>query len=613
MGTTIVLTSGNGGSGNNYTSTLFDDDADQSITEGSAPFTGTYSPEDAFANMIHENPNGNWILYIYDDFPADAGTLNSWSLIILGADILPPPNPPENVTTYPGDGQATVSWNSSSLADSYSIYYSTVSPVDIIPGNLVDTVVDPPSPYDHTGLINETIYYYIIVAHNTSGDSLPSEEVTVYPSPPGIGEWLIMVYLDADNNLEDAGIDDFNEIEYGLYNLHPAIRAQVKILVLFDRIDNYDSSNGDWTTTRVYDVQPDNNMAIINSTQLQGWWGPGETELNMGNPQTLENFITFAQTGNTYVNHAIVIWNHGGGVRNTVQSKPASMKAIAWDDTDGGDALFLDEVQQAIGAKYNSSNKLSIIGMDACIMGQIEVAYEFRNMVEYMSFSPDFESWDGWDYEGLISGMTSTMTPEEFATIMVTTYHDSTSGIFDKQTQTAVNLAFIQNLKDKVDLLAIAMASENKKSDLESIRSETLNYTGGDATAYPYYALGDFANRIIENTSHGFSQTPLKDTAADVLDAIGQTVVYVYASPDKGNYYGPGATVKRGLGIFFSKSTSSYVINGQWYTALDSIGVYGIDYGFIDFAAVNDNDTVENWKELMEFWYDSAENNADSW
>ena len=28
-----------------------------------------------------------------------------------------------------------------------------------------------------------------------------------------IADWTFMVYLDADNNLEDAGIDDMNEME----------------------------------------------------------------------------------------------------------------------------------------------------------------------------------------------------------------------------------------------------------------------------------------------------------------------------------------------------------------------------------------------------------------
>ena len=54
-GETLVLSDSNGGSQNNYTNTVFVDGA-PSITTGSAPFTGTFSPEgctfaDAFAGV----------------------------------------------------------------------------------------------------------------------------------------------------------------------------------------------------------------------------------------------------------------------------------------------------------------------------------------------------------------------------------------------------------------------------------------------------------------------------------------------------------------------------------------------------------------------------------
>ena len=35
------------------------------------------------------------------------------------------------------------------------------------------------------------------------------------PSIPNVPEWTVMVYLDADNNLESAGINDINEMGNG--------------------------------------------------------------------------------------------------------------------------------------------------------------------------------------------------------------------------------------------------------------------------------------------------------------------------------------------------------------------------------------------------------------
>ena len=100
MGTTLDLSSDNGGAGDNYTNTVFDDNAGSSIVSGSAPFTGSYIPEggDFETAFLNEPVNGNWTLSICDDAGGDVGTLNSWS-ITFG-----PYAPPPMLTTVCGAG-----------------------------------------------------------------------------------------------------------------------------------------------------------------------------------------------------------------------------------------------------------------------------------------------------------------------------------------------------------------------------------------------------------------------------------------------------------------------------------------------------------------------------
>jgi subtilisin-like proprotein convertase family protein len=80
-GTAWELTSDNGGSGDNYTNTMFVDGA-PSITTGAAPFTGTFQAEQGpFATGFDgDNAGGLWTLSICDDAGGDVGTLNSWSI-----------------------------------------------------------------------------------------------------------------------------------------------------------------------------------------------------------------------------------------------------------------------------------------------------------------------------------------------------------------------------------------------------------------------------------------------------------------------------------------------------------------------------------------------------
>jgi subtilisin-like proprotein convertase family protein len=79
-GATIVLSSGNGGVGANFTNTIFDDEAPVSITAGTAPFTGRFKPEQPLSSFDTKSVNGNWVLKIQDSVISQSGTLNDWCL-----------------------------------------------------------------------------------------------------------------------------------------------------------------------------------------------------------------------------------------------------------------------------------------------------------------------------------------------------------------------------------------------------------------------------------------------------------------------------------------------------------------------------------------------------
>lgn len=80
-GIEINLFSGIGGGDDNFTNTCLNQSAPSSINTASSPFTGTFKPQESLGNLNNNtNGNGNWTLRILDTYPADAGTLNSWSI-----------------------------------------------------------------------------------------------------------------------------------------------------------------------------------------------------------------------------------------------------------------------------------------------------------------------------------------------------------------------------------------------------------------------------------------------------------------------------------------------------------------------------------------------------
>ncbi len=99
----LVLAAANGGAGDNFSNTIFSDQAATSITAGTAPFTGQFKPKggavecfaagtpaSTFADIGGGNiiPNGTWTLRVLDNSSSDLGTLNDWSISFTGSESI---------------------------------------------------------------------------------------------------------------------------------------------------------------------------------------------------------------------------------------------------------------------------------------------------------------------------------------------------------------------------------------------------------------------------------------------------------------------------------------------------------------------------------------------
>jgi subtilisin-like proprotein convertase family protein len=87
--TRVELFTDVGGSGDNFTNTILDDEATVSISAGTPPFQGRFRPEGSLSGFDGKAANGLWQLEVTDSRRRDKGTLVSWSLIISTA----PPSP----------------------------------------------------------------------------------------------------------------------------------------------------------------------------------------------------------------------------------------------------------------------------------------------------------------------------------------------------------------------------------------------------------------------------------------------------------------------------------------------------------------------------------------
>lgn len=82
VGTTVTLSNRNGGRGHNFINTVFDDEAATAIGSSSAPFTGSFRPDQLLSAFDGQDAFGVWTLRVADRAARDVGSINRWGIDI---------------------------------------------------------------------------------------------------------------------------------------------------------------------------------------------------------------------------------------------------------------------------------------------------------------------------------------------------------------------------------------------------------------------------------------------------------------------------------------------------------------------------------------------------
>jgi subtilisin-like proprotein convertase family protein len=124
-GLVLELSTENGDSDDNYLGTVFSDNASVFITDGAPPFSGNFKPEGRITNLLPpysngpapgthnfantfngSNADGDWTLFISDNYSNDVGRLINWSITFNNGSAAPAANagPDQSICA----GQSTV-------------------------------------------------------------------------------------------------------------------------------------------------------------------------------------------------------------------------------------------------------------------------------------------------------------------------------------------------------------------------------------------------------------------------------------------------------------------------------------------------------------------------
>jgi len=255
--------------------------------------------------------------------------------------------------------------------------------------------------------------------------------------------------------------------------------------------------------------------------------------------------------------YALVLWNHGtgwkeddiyhvahsAGIRASVRGrsidplvrgfaerakrpplfaptiKSILARGIAYDDT-SSDFLDNAEMQQAIQSALGVAHveKLALLGFDACLMNMLEVAYQLRDVAQFVVGSQETEPGRGWPYGAIMAELVRRPDQDtaELSSVIVEKYLASYDPL-ENITQSALDLGHVQEVVAALNEMCdyIIQNQEDCKLAIGRAGRRAQSYTDPD-----YKDLYDFCRLVAE---HGPNALKLKARAVmDLLAPPGQ-------------------------------------------------------------------------------------------
>lgn len=202
-------------------------------------------------------------------------------------------------------------------------------------------------------------------------------------------------------------------------------------------------------------------------------WG----QASMGNPESLEEFLSYGLTEYPADRMIVVLWDHGAG----------SEGGVCFDETADDDSLTVTEIDGVLNSVEDSvpDCHINIFGCDACMMATYEMAAMLsHHNIGYYVASEELEPGTGWDYTAwldLLKQDPDIADPDLCGAIVESFMETGLSNDPDDYlTLSAVKLSEVAALESSMEKFAAIMAGQVQGGNLSAVRrGRSRMYTFG--------------------------------------------------------------------------------------------------------------------------------------
>ncbi|GAB4152241.1 MAG: hypothetical protein Fur0021_16780 [Candidatus Promineifilaceae bacterium] len=265
-------------------------------------------------------------------------------------------------------------------------------------------------------------------------ESLPAVPLAALPAAAPASDspdqtWTIMLYQDADDKILEQDIYiDLNEAE------RVGSSEQVNIVAQIDRYRGGYAGDGDWTSARRYYVTRDDDLQRVGSQPLMDLG-----EVSMGDTNALIDFVAWAAANYPADKYVLIMSDHGMGWPGGWTDKDPGGRGDSSIPLSSalGQQLYLHQLDAALAEirRQTGIAQFELIGMDACLMGHLEVFTALAPHARYAVASQEVEPALGWAYAGFLSELAANpgMSGGALAQAIVDTYIVADERIQDEE------------------------------------------------------------------------------------------------------------------------------------------------------------------------------------
>ena len=269
------------------------------------------------------------------------------------------------------------------------------------------------------------------------------------PEPPvTTSERTVLVYMAADNNLHNFAEYDLNEMKEG----SKALNDNQNLIIYVDNSSNQETP----CFVRIKDGQ------FIDSTSV--------SETSTADPAVLEEALRYARDKYPAKSYGLVLWGHSTGWLMRNDTIPYLKSRAYGLDSNNNTSIWMNIPSMARAIKNGmNGEKLAFIHGDCCNFGTVEVAYELRNVTDYVIGSPAEIPDEGADYSNL-SGLFDTSST--FYKKIIDQYWDK----YIYEFKTSIYRYYLQNYGDLAGYSVPLMAVKTSElDDLAVATAKLLN------------------------------------------------------------------------------------------------------------------------------------------